>query len=342
MSEIDHFEISFNGQISPLTETWARFDNLTPDTQYTFMVRAVRGGVYGGWTSLTVYTVENTLGVPENLIATGRTANSISLSWDAVDGAAEYLITFNAQTILTNTNSITLGNLTSNTEYIITVQARNENSISGKSDALIVRTLQAPFAAVTGLRYTNRTNSSITLAWDSLSGIDSYEVMFGEEIISLLGSEITISGLEPGTQHTFAVRAYSAENIGEWSDVLTVTTLRGPAALHDAITVRVQNVGNFEIVIAGDNLDIRNNTIFTVSYDTNMLQLVDFASHTGTNRVTPGRIPNTDIEIISVSPGLVEFRRTRQIPANQVWSGILTIVEFRALSTGSTTIMFGK
>jgi len=346
VADIDHYEISFNEQILNAAENEVSFDKLAPDTEYTFGVRAVSGTAFGEWASITVSTAESDENViidsPINFINTGRTENSISLSWSPVEGALEYLISYNEESIISPTNSITIGNLSANKEYIITVQARNDSGISAKSHEIRVRTSQEPFEAVTGLRYINRTNSSVALAWNVVPGAVSYEVQFGDEVISLLGSEAVITGLEPGTQYAFSVRAYSSENVGEWSDVLTVTTQRGPASLRSQVTVRAQSNTEFEIVIAADNIDVSAESVFTVSYDPELLRLVDFAGHVGANHTTVGRIPGTDIQIISVSEGFIEFRVSKQIPENQVWSGILTIAKFQALGSGSTAILFGK
>ena len=136
------------------------------------------------------------------------------------------------------------------------------------------------------------------------------------------------------------MRAYSSENVGEWSSPLTVTTLRGNASLNNEISVNAQNTKTYEIVIAGDNIYLDEVSVFTITYNPEHLTLVDFASHVVGTHLTTGQIPGTNIQILSISDGSIEFKFTKQIPEHQVWSGIFTIAKFQALSTRSTTIFF--
>ncbi|MCL2565441.1 MAG: fibronectin type III domain-containing protein [Defluviitaleaceae bacterium] len=340
MANIDYFEISFDGQTSTQIENTARFDGLDGDVSYTFMVRAVRGGIYGNWAYITVYTVDNSLNAPENLVVTGRTSNSISLSWDAVNNATEYIVNYNGQSIAANTNSITIRNLASDTEYIITVQARNTTNISPRSLELSVRTYRAPYAPVTNLRHTGRTNSSITLVWNPVIGVTTYQVRFGENIISVTDNTVIVSDLSPGTSYTFAARAYSSDNVGEWSSPITVSTLRGPSALYSEILLNAQNTAVYEIVLSGDNVFFDGDTVFNITYDPEVIRLLDFASQVPGAHTGVGVIPGTNIQILSISSGNIEFRFLQQLRDDQVWSGIFTIARFQALRTRSTTIVF--
>jgi len=53
-------------------------------------------------------------------------------------------------------------------------------------------------------------------------------------------------------------------------------------------------------------------------------------------------VPGTDLEILShdVSAGVLTFKFSKTIPTGQMWSGVLTVLRFKAKVTGSTTIVF--
>ena len=100
---------------------------------------------------------------PENLevIAVGGT--SITLKWDAVEGATEYELTVNGKTYTTTATVYQITGLDSSTEYSFTVKAVNEGGRSEASKSISETTLDtvAP-SKVTDLTWDSGTN---TLSW---------------------------------------------------------------------------------------------------------------------------------------------------------------------------------
>lgn len=94
-------------------------------------------------------------------------------------------------------------------------------------------------AKVTGLGAMVNSSTSITLHWTNAALADSYEVasVSGKTYTKLLETPLTvkvISGLKPETTYKFAVRGKSSTDVGEYSDIVTVTTPPKPIAKGDA------------------------------------------------------------------------------------------------------------
>jgi len=196
-----------------------------------------------------------------------------------------------------------------------------------------------PLDAVTGLKYTQRTMYSVTLAWDSMPGVSNYEVKYGNQTLQATTNSITVTELLPQTQYTFTVRSKTAENVGNWSKAVTVATLRGDSSLNGQIVLNIQNTKTYEVVVSANYLEFSPDATFTLTYNPSELTLLDFASHIGGNNTAPGKIAGTDIEILSASSGVIEFKLDKQAQDNKVWSGIITFAKFKALSTGTATIL---
>jgi len=80
-----------------------------------------------------------------------------------------------------------------------------------------------------GLALHSSTQTSLTFQWSPVSGAASYDwkLMQGANQVQLGSSSArnaTVSGLEPGTDYQFAVRACSSESTSGWSSSLTART----------------------------------------------------------------------------------------------------------------------
>ena len=77
----------------------------------------------------------------------------------------------------------------------------------------------------TGLRYTAVTKSSVSVAWDSVSGVSSYNVYVnGVKKANVSGTSYTCTGLAPDTRYCIEVSAVSAEGESNVCPSLYVTT----------------------------------------------------------------------------------------------------------------------
>ncbi len=180
---------------------------------------------------------------PLNLRATGKTATTIGLAWDAAaDNIAvtRYALYSSATLVLTTTSLFaTVSALTAGTTYTFTVIARDAaGNLSPASAQLAVTTNAAtqPEAPDTHapttpahLRASGTTYSTIALAWDSSSddvAVAEYDLYDnGEWIDWTTETSYTITNLPAASGHVFTIEAYDTSwNVSDTSDALHINT----------------------------------------------------------------------------------------------------------------------
>lgn len=138
------YEIEENGVIvNRVRAVTCVREGLTPNTQYTYRIRAVNTAGTGAWSeSVTVITSTTpALPMPGNIIA-ALTTDSISLAWDAVGGADGYDIEIDQTTVQHVTeNRYDLTGLTANTQHQIRVRGVSGDREGAWSSFLTVATL---------------------------------------------------------------------------------------------------------------------------------------------------------------------------------------------------------
>lgn len=129
--------VYYGSQSVSVTGTSTVISGLTPDTSYTFTVKAVdaRGNQSAASTPLTVTTDPPGTGgdttpptAPGNVQVTAKTATSVSLSWNASTdnvGVTGYIVTYGTSSVNTAGTSATINGLTANTSYSFTVTAKD-------------------------------------------------------------------------------------------------------------------------------------------------------------------------------------------------------------------------
>ena len=199
---------------------------------------------------------------PENLRVTGTTSNSITWSWNAVEGALGYQGQFSTDATFTETDptfivvapatSHTVSNLSGNMTGHFRVRSGTGTSLtdltySDWTDGVSGTTAPPPaaqaLAAPDDVRSTDRTEDSITLEWDDVANAETYEVDQREPGDSwsdascgsatadnvVEDTECVASGLDEGTDYDFRVRGVPADDdeaytVGAWSDVVETRT----------------------------------------------------------------------------------------------------------------------
>ena len=107
------------------------------------------------------------------------------------------------------------------------------------------------------------------------------------------------------------------------------------------ILLDVVNGSEYLLPLTAKNIDNFDGEVFILEYEPSELTLVDFAAQTKNPPATDvGLIEGTEIEIISVAEGSVTLRVDQQIPVNKVFSGVLTIVKFKAIATTKSSVQF--
>jgi alpha-tubulin suppressor-like RCC1 family protein len=174
---------------------------------------------------------------PTGLACTGRTDTAIAFSWypstDNV-GVAGYEI-YNGSSYIgtTSSTSFTATGLTTNTSYAFKVIARDTaGNRSIESSPLVSSTVGDSSAPTTptGLTYTTRNDSSVTLSWAASSdnvGVTGYDIYNGSSYVATITStSYTVTGLSQNTAYNFTVIAKDAAgNKSTASSTLSVATL---------------------------------------------------------------------------------------------------------------------
>lgn len=174
---------------------------------------------------------------PGNLQSTGKTSNSVTLSWNASTdnvGVTGYTVTYGSTNVNVTGTSTTISGLAANTTYVFTVKARDAaGNVSGSSNALSVTTTNSssgdttPPTAPTNLLATGKTSSSVSLTWNASTdnvGVTGYTVTYGSTNVNVNGTSTTISGLAANTAYTFKVTARDAAGNVSNGTSITVTT----------------------------------------------------------------------------------------------------------------------
>ena len=217
-------------------------DGLSADTVYGFKVAAVAGdeglGDYSG--HVYVRTQQTKLSLPQNLRSTDKTASSITMTWNSVEGASYYRF-YKAGKFLTNVygTSYTATSLASNTVYGFKVAAvASGGGLGDYSGNVYVRTQPVKLPAPQSFHVTAKTTNSITMAWSSVTGASYYRFYrSGVFVCNVYSTSYTSAGLSPNTVYGFKVAAVSSTNgIGDYSNNVYVRSqndqLLAPGKLH--------------------------------------------------------------------------------------------------------------
>lgn len=205
------------------TNTTFVHDNLAPNSDHVYRVRAKVPEIAGNWSSPLAGTTK--LGVPGNVAAMVEDY-AITVSWDTVSGAAGYDIEADGKVIDNGaaTAYVHTG-LMPDTEHTYRVRAKNGAS-AGDWTELVVRTV---LPTIPGNIQTDITSTSITLMWDEVPNATGYDIEIDGAVVGNgSGRSYVHDGLKPNTMHMYRIRAIKSNGPGEWSVYVTATTFPEP------------------------------------------------------------------------------------------------------------------
>lgn len=205
----------------PGTENSVTFTNLTSNTSYTYKVCASSEDGRSPYSAeMTARTTPPGPSVPEEAAQTS-TENSVTLNWNAVNGATSYDVIFDGQTYHVTRNTITINSLAPNTSYTYRVRANNANGSSEYGQAKTVKTAPTAPAAPNE----SATKNSITISWNAVPGAVSYDILFNGTTYRVTGTSKTIEGLSAGQSYSYQIRANNADGSSSYSAPKTVSTI---------------------------------------------------------------------------------------------------------------------
>lgn len=240
-----NYEIELDGKVIKTgLDTSYTYKGLKPSTQHTYRIRAICVLGTSNWSPLqTIYTTDGKITTaPQNIVA--RAGNtSITLTWDAVDEAEGYDITYISPdgtigTIIDNGSLTTceLRGLSPNSAYKYKIRGKNSAGEGPWGDQLEVATylLDIPQNIIL-----LKSDTSIKFTWDKVLKADAYELKYYEiananavtgSAISLqipdnTGATITITELKPCTEYKYSIRAKNSQGFSSWREEKSTFTL---------------------------------------------------------------------------------------------------------------------
>ncbi|AJS59949.1 glycosyl hydrolase family 18 protein [Paenibacillus sp. IHBB 10380] len=194
--------------------------------------------------------------VPSNLSATGATASTISLTWDASTdnvGVTGYTLTYGTTTLNVTETSTTVSGLNADTAYTFTVKARDAaGNVSAASTPVQASTTAVPVDTIAptqpaNLQVTGKSASIVNLSWNASTdnvGVTGYTVTYGTTSVNVTGTTAAVSGLSASTTYTFTVTARDAAgNISAGASIdETTDATGGPTAWATNVSYKVNDI----------------------------------------------------------------------------------------------------
>ena len=241
-SSLAQYQISINNGSQYVTQegnltaapTWITLSNkkvtvkgLTPNSTYTFSAKARNGenietSVSSAVTGITLVAPP---GSPANIIATA-TDKTITVSWDAVNGAIGYDIEADGVVIDNATaTTYTHRNLNPGTPHKYKVRAKNAGGAGNWSAEITKSTLPGSPDIPQNLN-TIPLSTSVTVTWNNVPGATGYDIEVDGVLVNNGPSTSYIhNSLAPGTHHSYRVRSINPGGKSEWSSYVNTTTL---------------------------------------------------------------------------------------------------------------------
>ena len=212
------YELDFGGKTSNETGTSKKVTGLEPNTKYPYKVRTKNAD------GASAYSPEkNAHTAPKSPtgVKASTDEDSADLSWDASDGADEYEVDVDGKKYSTSGNSHKVGGLSPNTDHDVSVSAKNAGGSSKPSASKKVRTTpKAPSSP-----HASATKNKVTLSWPAVDGATSYDVLFDGTSHRTIEPSKDMEGLEPDTEHTYAVRCNNADGSSRYGTPQKIKTL---------------------------------------------------------------------------------------------------------------------
>jgi hypothetical protein len=230
------------------TATTRSISSLNKNTTYYFRIRTVGYNAVSEWSTV-INATTSTFNAPTNISADSITATSMRITWDSVVNAQYFQIQRAISidgpwinvTAYTSSFFVNATGLDANTAYYFRVRASTTSSINDdnssewatsgpfttKNEDGVDINLNAP----ANLIATAITPSSITLAFESVSGATGYELAFATSASGPwtnhsggTGTSRTHNPLNVNTTYYYRVRTISYSSVSEWSTVINATT----------------------------------------------------------------------------------------------------------------------
>jgi len=208
--------------------------------------------------------------VPTNFKLEKADTNSITTSWNPVQGAAQYILKRDGKTIYTGNLTVFKDTgLELGKSYNYTVVAADSMGNLSSEASLTASTLSTSLPSTEAPKNFNVvevTSNSIKVAWDAVVGAEGYQLKRGNTVVySGSVTEFTDVGLPADTEQTYTVVAQAG---GTSSDPATTVGKTNPAktpypsnftvtsVTYQQVDMRWDSVAGAEYVLSRDGLEV--------------------------------------------------------------------------------------
>lgn len=343
----EEYEVEIDGSIYiTTTDTSFVHMGLGADERHSYRVRVRNISGESPWSSpIVMYTMpEITSGGgddgEENDIALTNvvavvTNNNITISWDAAEYMAEYILEVDDMVIDNGQNTIfNHTNLEPDTYHIYKIRIKDENSTNRWCAILSLSTMPNPPNAPDNIE-TFATHNQIEIKWDRVDGVEGYDIEINGKVMDIKDATVYMhENLEPGTSHTYRIRAKNISGVTAWSPAITENTLNPTSILE------CRDGELVELSLIAMNIQDFSELEFRVEYNSEELELVDLCGFTpGEDRIREGDIIDTNLSVI-YKPGTIIFTVDKTLVPGTSWTGEITNLVFKANKDGETCIDF--
>ena len=314
---------------------------LSPNTEYTYRVRACNVSGCSDFVDITATTPVAIPDVPSGVTFTALSSTSLSISWESVVGAVTYEVRNNEGLVANTTHpntSYTATGLSSNTEYTYRVRACNVSGCSPAADITATTPVAIPVSPG-GVTFTALSSTSISMSWSSVAEAEYYQVRNsgGELVANITHPNIsyTATALSSNTEYTYRVRACNVSGCSPATDITATTPVAIPVSPSGVTFTALSSISlsiSWESVVGAVTYEVRNSGA-----------LVANTTHPNTSYIATGLSPNTEytyrvracnvsgcsdfvditaIIAIPVSPGGVTFTALSSTSISMSWNSV--------------------
>lgn len=219
------YDVMFAGQTYRVSSASKTITGLAHSTTYYYSVRANNASGSSNYSVSKAITTQ--LGIPSapTTVTASSTADTVTIGWGAVAGAASYDLLFNGTVYNVTSLSKTITGLTPSTNYNYCVRAKNSVGTSAYSATKTITTQAAPPATAPTHITATATESSVTISWNQVDKATRYEILFDGKNYSTTATSITIDNLLYWTEYEYKICAGNAGGVSDYSEQRTIKTL---------------------------------------------------------------------------------------------------------------------
>ncbi len=337
------YVISINGTETTTTTNVFTFTKLTPETKYTFRVKAVGVNGESSYSDLiTTATTPIKPAVPKNVNAT-VSDTLITVTWDKVESAEGYDVELDGIVMEDDDDNIYIHDgLESDTMHTYRVRARNSAIEGDWSDMQYIKTLPGKPVVPKNIEIRSTTTGA-TLTWQGKDSDLSYDIKIYDGtkkadgtptdpviIENVAKSTYTHRRTALGQEYTYWIRTRNKEGVSDWSGKIINNAIKAKCTKNKTVDLGLT---------AKDVTDFSAYTM-VVTYNASAVDVIDLSTLSGQFETVPGRIEGTDIEITDFTPGKITFKCDKVVNPGEAWTGVINSIKFKAKATGGTTITY--